>query len=241
MWQRSRALVLHTLKYDDDRLVCALLTESSGLVSAIVRRPRSRRSGVPPSLLQPLTLVEAEWAERPQGGLCPLRAASAAAVWTELPYHPVKRAVALFLAEFLYHVLRREQSSEGLYAFVETSVRWLDAAREGLANFHLVFLLRLTRFVGIFPNLEGAAPGRWFDLESGSFAASAPAHPYALEPAEAALLPQLMRMQYATMRLFRFNASGRRRLVAHITDYYRLHIPGFPALRSLDVLAEVFG
>lgn len=241
MLQRSRALVLHTLKYDDDRLVCALLTEQCGLVTVIVRRPRSRRSGVQPSLLQPLSALVAEWDERPSGGLPPLRSARSEVVWADLPYHPVKRTLALFLAEFLYHVLRREQSSPALYAFTRASAEWLDAASEGLANFHLVFLLRLTRFVGFFPNLDGAAPGRWFDLESGGFTLRQPSHPYFLQPSEAALLPRLMRMQYSTMRLFRFNGAGRRRLLAYIIDYYRLHVPGFPELRSPEVLSEVFG
>lgn len=241
MLQRSRALVLHTLKYDDDRLICALLTEENGLVSVIVRRPRSRRSGVQPSLLQPFSALSVEWEERAAGGLSPLRSAQSEAVWADLPYHPVKRALALFLSEFLCHVLRREQSSPALYAFTRASVEWLDAARGGLANFHLVFLLRLTRFAGFFPNLDEAAGGRWFDLQSGTFAPCRPAHPYFLPPDEAALLPRLMRMQYATMHLFRFSATERRRLLARITDYYRLHVPGFPELRSPEVFAEVFG
>lgn len=241
MLQRSRALVLHTLKYDDDRLICALLTEESGFVSVVVRRPRSRRSGVPPALLQPFSALVVEWDERAKSELYPLRSAAREAVWADLPYHAVKRAQVMFLSEVLYHVLRREQSSPALYAFVRASLEWLDAAQRGIANFHIVFLLRLTRFAGFFPNLDEAAGGGWFDLQSGSFAPRQPLHPYFLPPAEARLLPRLMRMQYATMHLFRMSAAERRRLLAHLADYYRLHVPGLPELRSPEVLAEVFG
>lgn len=47
-------------------------------------------------------------------------------------------------------------------------------------------------------------------------------------------------MNYATMHLFRFSGAERSRLLGHINDYYRLHLPGFPELKSLPVLAEVF-
>lgn len=47
-------------------------------------------------------------------------------------------------------------------------------------------------------------------------------------------------MNYDSMRFFAMNRQERMRYVEVLNDYYRLHIPDFPELKSLDVLKEVF-
>lgn len=59
-------------------------------------------------------------------------------------------------------------------------------------------------------------------------------------PEEAARLRQLMRMNYETMHLFGMSRAERTRCLTIMNDYYRLHLPDFPALKSLEVLKELF-
>ena len=61
-----------------------------------------------------------------------------------------------------------------------------------------------------------------------------------LQPDEAARIRLLLRMNYETMQLFGMNRTERNRCLTVINDYYRLHLPDFPILRSLDVLKELF-
>lgn len=49
-----------------------------------------------------------------------------------------------------------------------------------------------------------------------------------------------MRMNYETMHLFAMSRVERNRCLLIIIDYYRLHLPEFPPLKSLDVLKELF-
>lgn len=237
---KSRAIVLHTLKHTDESIIVELLTEATGSVSFAVRVSRSRRAAVRHTLFRPLALLEVEWNHRATGGLQRLRSAQAAVPLVSLPYEARKATVALFLAEFLHHAARTEAAPGLLFDYVFSSVEWFDAARGNCANFHLVFLLRLARFLGFAPNLDGAAPGACFDLEAGRFTAQRPAHPHFIGPDEAARLPLLMRMNFGTMHLFRFSGAERSRLLEHINAYYRLHLPAFPELRSPAVLREVF-
>ena len=72
------------------------------------------------------------------------------------------------------------------------------------------------------------------------FSRTPPLHGHYLEPADAARLPLLMRMRYDTMAKFRFSHAERHRMLDFINQYYRLHLPDFPALKSLDVLRQVF-
>ena len=79
MLTKSRAIVLGTLKYGENSLLAALLTEEEGCISFVVKIPKQRRSSGTYRLLQPLALVETEWdmkdAKRQQdsGGAVPLR------------------------------------------------------------------------------------------------------------------------------------------------------------------------
>ncbi len=240
MQVRSRAIVLKTIRYNDDSIIAEAFTEASGRVSFMVRVARSRRAAVRHTLFRPLALLMLEWNHRPSSRLQRVQGASVDVPLVSLPYDPGKTTMSLFLAEFLHFALRAEPDAPALFRYVAASVEWLDACRGSYANFHLVFLLRLTRFLGFYPNLHDAAPGSYFDLEAACFVPGRPQHNHFIAPPDAARLPRLMRMNYATMHLFRFSGAERSRLLGHINDYYRLHLPGFPELKSLPVLTEVF-
>ena len=237
---KSRAIVLHTLKYNDESLIVELLTEATGCVSFIVRISRSGRAAVRHMLFRPLALLDVEWNHRGGSGLRRLKSALPAVPLVSLPYEPHKTTMALFLAEFLHHAVRTAQEPGLLFDYIFQSVEWLDTTNGSCANFHIVFLLRLARFLGFEPNLSEAGPQTYFDLEGGRFTQTRPQHPNIILPEEAARLPLLMRMNFATMHLFRFSGNERSRLLEHINTYYRLHLPSFPELKSLSVLREVF-
>ena len=235
----QRTIVLHTTRYGDDALICEVLAEQAGVVSLMVRVSRSRRAAVSHTLFSPLALLDLTW-NNTSSGIPRCRAAQLSVPLPSIARHPYKSAIALFLSEFLHYAVRLEADPGPLFGYVQRSVQWLDTCQRGFANFHLVFLLHVVRFLGFAPNLEGYRPGCWFDMQAGRFVALRPAHPHVLEPAEAALLPHLRRMDFATMHVFRFTGAERSRLLERINDYYRLHVPAFPQLRSLAVRNQVF-
>lgn len=240
MLMKSRGIVLHITKYSDEAVIADVLTEQAGRVSFLVRVSRSPRAAVHHTLFSPLALLELIWEQRGTAGL---RRPKAAQVWrpfVTIPYEPHKAAIAFFIADFLRHAVRTEAEPGRIFDYVADSLEWLDTCHSGFANFHLVFLMRLARFLGFEPNLEGWRPGDCFDLEAGRFTAVPPPHRHTIRPDEAARLPLLMRMNYGTMRLFRFSGNERSRLLEHINSYYRLHLPDFPELKSLAVLKEIF-
>lgn len=235
---RSRVIVLHTLRYNDDALIAHLFTEAEGYVTMWVRVSR-RSSQVRHTLFQPLAILEVEWAHRAKAQFQRPKWARMAVPYTDLPYNGHKLTISLFLAEFLGAALRMEPASALLFSYVEQSVRWLDACRGDFANFHLVFLLRLTQFLGFLPPVENHQTGSYYDMEQCRFCAERPLSPH-LEPHDAALLPLLLRINYDNMRHFRFSGEQRNRFLTVLNDYFRLHLSGFPVLKSLDVLREVY-
>lgn len=241
MLQKTVGIVLHTLKYNDTSNIAEIYTELSGRASFLVSIPRSRKASVKSVLFQPLALIEFEADYRPNVTLHKIKEAKSFYPFSSIPYDPFKSAIALFLAEFLYRAVREESENRPLFAYLRHSISWLDSCASGYANFHLVFLMRLSRFLGLYPNLDDYHAGDYFDLLNGSFTSSRPQlHSFYIQPGEAERLTQLMRMNYDTMHLFGMNRTERARCLSILNEYYRLHLPDFPILKSLSVLQELF-
>lgn len=240
MLVKTRAIVLNSLKYGESQVIVDLLTEAHGRLSFMQRIPKSSRARVKKQLFQPLTLLRVEFDFRPNQRLLRLRDAVMETPLVSVPFDARKLSIALFIAEFTCYATRAEQDNAPLFAYIENSIRWLDACQADFANFHIIYMMRLTRFVGFFPNLDDAGDGSWFDLRSACFVPHAPLHPDFLAPAEARKLAMLMRVTYATMHLVPMSREERNRCVDVILHYYRLHEPGFPELKSLPVLKSLF-
>jgi DNA repair protein RecO (recombination protein O) len=222
-------------------LIVDVYTEAIGRASFALSTSRSRKSPAKAVLFQPLSLVELEVDIRPRTTLYKIKEAKSDYPFASIPFDPYKSAIALFVAEFLYRAVREESENRPLYAYLQHSIVWLDACRNGFANFHLVFLMRLSRFLGLYPNLEDFHTGDYFDLLNGCFTAVCPQlHSSYLQPDEAARISRLMRMNYETMHLFAMSRTERSRCLTIINEYYRLHLPNFPVLHSLDVLRALF-
>ncbi len=237
---KTSAIVLRAVKYGESQMIVDLLTRRWGRVSFICHLPKTSRGKVKKQLFQPLTILDLAFDYRPHATLQRFRDVALAKPFTSVPFDPAKLSISLFLAEFLCYATRDEQQNEPLYDYVEDSLLWLDNTTGGYANFHLAFMMRLSRFVGFFPNLAESGQQLWFDLRNSIFTTTRPLHPDFLEPVEASRIALLMRMNYKNMHLFRMSREERNRCVDIIICYYRLHVPGFPEMKSLPILQTLF-
>lgn len=237
---KTKAVVLRTVKYGERQLIVDLLTEQAGRVSCIVSMPKTAAGKNRKQLYQPLTILDIEYDDRQQGQLHRIREVRIATPYSSIPFDAYKLPIALFLAEFLHYATRDEQQNAPLFAFVSSSLAWLDAAERPVPNFHLVFIMRLAHYIGFYPNLDDYHDGCVFDLRNAVFTSQPPLHSDYVGAEESSHLQQLMRMQYATMHLFRLSRSQRNRILELLLTYYRLHVPAFPELHSTAIVQELF-
>lgn len=219
----SPALILHTGKYADDRLVVEAYTLEAGAVSFITRVSHGRaKARIPHTLFQPLALLEITWPEQARTTLHKPQAARPLIVGHSIATQPVKAALALFLAEFLRAVLRHEPPAPPVFHFCAHAVRWLNLV-EGrpLGNVHLAILVRLATLLGFRPTPEELSltcPQQY-----------------------QAVLPQLLRINLANQHLYLFTRAQRAEFLRQIQLYYSRHYPAFPELKSAEVLTQIFG
>lgn len=236
----TKAIVLRQLKYGEQQLIVDLLTEELGRLSFMVRMPKTSKAKVKKQFFQPLSILEVVFDYRQRSQLQRLRDVRVAVPYFSAQTNPVKLTILLFLAEFLGYATRGVQKDVLLFGFVEHSLVWLDTASQGYANFHLVFMLRMSRFIGFYPNMDTYVDGAFFDLREGRFTTAVPVHPDFLKPDEAAPMSTLFRLNFTTMHLMRLNRKERNRITELIVRYYRLHLPEMPELKSYAVLKEMF-
>ncbi len=232
--------MLRVVKYGDHKLIADLFTEEQGRLSFVVHTSQSPHGKMKKQLFQPLTLLYIRYDYRSKASLQLLREARVSTPFSDLPYQPFKLSMALFLAEFLCYATKDEQQHLPLFGFVVESVLWLDNAREGFSNFHIVFILRLSSFLGFMPNVENYQAGDVFDLQEGVFSHVLPMHPDYLSPEESSFLSVLLRLRYENMSLCAMSRQQRNRCLEAIITYYRLHVEGFPEMKSLTILRELF-
>ena len=237
---KSKAIVLRSLKFGEASLIIDMFTEQEGRISFITRIPKTAKGKIKKQYFQPLTLLELEFDYRPRTSLQHIKEVRLLYPYASIPFDPIKSAILLFLSEFLYYVTRGEQQNAHLYSYICASMEWLDEAEHDYANFHLVFMMRLSRFIGFFPNLDAYQVGACFDLRNATFTASAPLHSDYLLPADAAGINQLIRMDYENMHLYRLSRHDRNRISDIVLQYYRIHVPDMPELKSFQVMRELF-
>ena len=240
MLTKTQAIVLHTIKYGETRIIVDMFTRTHGRLSFIVNIPKSIKAKTKKQFFQPLNILEIEVDVRQKVQLQKLSDVRLASPFSSIPFNPHKLSISLFIAEFLYYALRSEQQNALLYDYVESSILWLDSQDDRYANFHLVFLMRLSRFLGFYPNLEHYQTGDYFDLRESMFLPTPPLHRDFLYPQEAEKVQLMMRMDYPTMHLFKMTHQERNRLLEVTITYSRLHLTDFPELKSIAVLQELY-
>lgn len=237
---KIKAIVLHCLAYNDTTNIVHLYTEDFGRMSYLARNTHGKRSNIKSAFFQPLSLIEIEADHKGSRELQRIKEIRCLYTFSGIPFNPAKNAVSLFLAEVLYRSLRESERDPVLFDYLFRSIQFLDTCEKGLANFHLVFLIKLTRYLGFSPNMEGQHPLWYFDLQNGVFVSSQPLHNAWLNPEQAKNFTRLMRINFENMHAFKFERHQRVEILRQILNYYRIHLIEFQTIKSLAVLEEIF-
>lgn len=236
MLVKTKAIVISALKYQEKSLIVKCFTQSDGLKSYFVPSAfSSSRSNPKIAYFQPLTLIEIEASHKNKGILEHIKEIKLASAYQTINTNIIKSTIVLFLSEVLHYCIQEEEKNEDLFTFLETAFQWLDTHEE-TANFHLILLLEITKFLGFYPdNSENDLP--FFEMTEGVFS------PFqgisCLSEYETFLFKKLMNLKFESDQKV-FAGVERQILLKILLDYYSIHLDGFKKPKSLDVLKEVF-
>lgn len=232
---KTRGIVLHSLKYGERQLIVHIFTARYGRHSYITKiSPR----GSGRSLYQPFFVLDFDaWAGR--GELHHIEQPRMGFPLSDIPFDIVKSTIALFLSELLYRLIREDEPDPELYRFVEVSIARLDTLTEGVANFHLWFLVHLTRYMGYGPQ-DNYVEGYALDYRNGLYTPELPQHTLAMPPAEATLFHTFDHCTLDDLAAIGLARGQRVSMLERLTDLYGFHTDAIYSVNSLRILSEIF-
>ncbi len=240
MLEKTKGIVLHHLKFGESSIITEMYTENFGRKSFIMKGVRGRKSKLKANLIQPLFLLYVEFYNNEKQDLKLVKEFSLAENFTHFPYDVKKSGQAIFMAEVLYKTIRQEEPDPSLFDFLQHSIAYFDLHSEGSANFHLLFLIKLTKFLGILPLKDKVGENLIFDIREGTFDHEIPYHFHFVDSESAATLSKLLEMNYEEGSQIKFSHQQRNDLLGELIRFYSFHHYNLDTLKSISILKELF-
>jgi len=237
MIENTNAIVLNTLKYGDTSLIASCYTENFGIKSYMLRGIlKAKKAKIKTAYFQPLMQLNLTANHNNKGNLNSLRDVEVLHFYNSIYVDIKKQTIALFLAEILYYSIKEEDKNSAMYKYLETSFLWLDTHTDS-SNFHLLFLLNLTKYLGFYPEMN-VANAAYFDMLEGRFSLNNT--PRAVSGKNLSLFKRLLGINFDVLHKVDFSASDRQAVLTILVQYFEFHLSGFKKPKSLNVLKAVF-
>ena len=111
-------------------------------------------------------------------------------------------------------------------------------SREGdLANLHLEWMLKLSSFLGFYPNISSDGDENFFHLGDGNFQAAFDPRS-TLDPQDSKLLKVfIQKMEEGDV--LHFSGQERQKILSILIKYYGWHLPNFGEMKSPQILHAI--
>ena len=223
MLHKTRGIVFRFTKYGDTSIIVNIFTELFGLQSFIVNGVRSASSrGNKIALYQPLTLLDLVIYHRENANINRIKEVKCVHPYHTIPVDVRKSTIAMFIGEVVNKSVKEQAHSGDIFDFLFNSLVALDMVEEGVENFHLVFLLQLSRYLGF-----GAHKA--MEVVGGRGA----------NPDAELVIERLLASNYTDMP--RLTHPQRLATLDLLVRFYADHIDAFGDMKSVPVLGEVLG
>ncbi len=239
MLAKTKGIVFRSLKYSESSLIVDIYTEELGLQSYIISGVRSKKSTVNASLLQVMSLLDLVVYNKKGKDLNRTKEVKPALVYRSIPFDIVKSSIGLFMVELARKTIKEAESNKELFEFLFNSFSMLDELEIGVRNFHLFFTVRLTAYLGFEPAKRSTTDEHYFDLMSGGFTTTKPAHFAYMEEKLADLMDLLQKKSFNEICAMKLDRQLKHVFLDKMMLFYQFHIENMATINSPDVLREV--
>jgi DNA repair protein RecO (recombination protein O) len=240
MLATTEGIVLHYLKYGENSVIANMYTREFGRQAYMLNISRGKKAKNKAGILQPLFLVDLVAYQKDTREVQRIKEIKNQPVYQNIPFDVIKSTQVIFLAEMLSKTLREQESAPEMFGFIQNSLLFFDLAEDGLANFHLWFLLRLTEYLGFLPDTKKTGFEGWFDMRKGAVVPFEPSHPFLMHKEATDFLCSLDRLRIRELAQFKIPKHLRTYLTSKLVEYYQLHFEHLGEIKSLKILHEVF-
>lgn len=249
MLSNAQVIILHTIKHGDNGVVIQCYSNKVGRTALYMRL--SAKNKVILSNLHRLNILDVVIYNN--GSSMPiLKEMTPALKLTSLRTNILKNTIAIFLSEILVRCVRESESNSSLYNFLSSSISILEHMDDGVANFHIHFMVHLSKMLGFMPTDNYSESCCAFNIERALFVE--PLYSYdsrlsvlqqmedcgcfSLE--ESMLLHRLLNTRAIDISIIKCSGELRFSFARQMIKYLSHHLGVNFEVKSLDVLHEVF-
>lgn len=237
MLHKTKGIVLKTTKYSETSIITKVYTEKFGLQTYIINGVRSAKSKGKSALYQNGNILDMVVYHKESGNIFHVSEVRMDVVYTQIPFDIVKSTSLLFCVELLLKTIKEEEANSSLFQFLNHALIFLDETKGSLANYHLVFMLQLSKYVGFFPD---DTSGTFFHLQEGNFQRNPSSASASMNALLSSALRELLHTDFPAAQHLHMDYSIRKELLHKLILYYSLHIDHFGEMHSPEILEEVF-
>jgi DNA repair protein RecO (recombination protein O) len=235
----TKAIILKVTKYSENALVVQAYTELFGLQSYMINNVRGKKAKNKPAFFQPLSLVELVVYHKQKEGLQRLSEIKMDYTYVHIPFDFSRNGILLFLNEVIYKSIREEEANPDLYDFLNHALQALDELECNCNNFHLLFMLKLSNFLGFYPQQNYSADKPYFNLMEGYFQEDVPVHSHYLAKELSYILNKFLDANFSNFSEIEIYSAQRRQMLERLIEYFELHILHFKDIKSREVLEGI--
>lgn len=222
MLHKTRGIVFRFTKYGDTSIIVTIFTELFGLQTYIINGIRSKSGKGKIALFQPLTLLDLIVYYKENANIKRIKEVRCFHQYQTLQTDIRKSSIAMFMNEMLNKTVKEENHAQELFGFLYDALVSLDDQKRDFENFHLIFLIKLSRFLGFGAHQVN-------DVLNGIFTGKE----------EEEWIGKLIGADYSTS--FVWTNTQRRALLDILLRFYTTHIDSLGEVKSVQVLKEVMG
>lgn len=214
----TNAIVISKLKYGENDLIVKCYTQHYGMLSFLLKGVlKSKKGALQTAYFQLLSQLTLEIDYKPNRSLHTIKEVKLTHLYGSLHSNVVKSAVVMFLAEVLSSTLKEEEQNDTLFSYLEASLLWFDAHEE-YANFHLLFLLKLTKYLGFYPEVNDMECD-YFNLQDGKFELQ-PSSKYTVSGENFSLIKTLLSSSFDDLSELKMNSKQRQSFLKMLLLYF---------------------
>ena len=216
MKYKSRAIALSYIKQGEGSIIARIFTEEKGLQSFIVKGVRAKNAKKKLGLFQPLQLLSINATYLTKNSLQYISEIALEHTQISDRIDMKKNFLCIFVAEVISKVLLETEKDKALFKFIWELKIDLNSLEKINPNFPLIFLIRLSEYLGFSPSKE-QVNGEYFNMELGQFTNNQQQLDGNVEKENSIYLRELLENKDIDIPY-----QNRNKILLHLIQYYKL-------------------
>ena len=240
MLVKTQGIVLKSVKYSETSLILDILTEELGLKTYIISGVRKKNAKISAGILQSMNILNLVVYNKEGTNINRIKEVKIEYIYKNLPFDIKKYSISLFLIEMISKSIKEKEPNKEFFDFVKNSLIYLDQTHNNISVFHIIFLLKMSRFTGFHPVSNYSVQNRIFDLREGKFKKDIPFHKDYLAEQESFYFSKFLNSDLEKNIDISIDREKKQKLLHALILYYKIHLSDFGKVKTIEIFKKVF-